>query len=169
LQQFGSHRGNEGWGGNVNIAPRLSWELGRNNTLNVDAFALTGFFRGFFTEDNSPRAGPPPPYVHTENRVRNEFNSYRVNANWVRRFADDSRLDARLGFSYFNFTPQSEFTARDASGAVALQRIVNSTGDDNTMTTVGKYTFNVMQGHNLSAGWDGAYTLRDDTRLQSDF
>ena len=169
LQQFGSHRGNEGWGGNVNLAPRLSWELGRNNTLNVDAFALTGFFRGFFTEDNSPRAGPPPPYVHTENTVRNEFNSYRVNANWVRRFADDSRLDARLGFSYFNFTPQSEFTARDASGAVALQRIVNSTGDDNTMTTVGKYTFNVMQGHNLSAGWDGAYTLRDDTRLQSDF
>jgi outer membrane receptor protein involved in Fe transport len=26
-----------------------------------------------------------------------------------------------------------------------------------------------MQGHNLSAGWDAAYTLRDDLRLQSDF
>jgi outer membrane receptor for ferrienterochelin and colicin len=169
VQQFGSRRGNEGWGGNVNVAPRLSGEVGKNNTVNVDAFALTGFFRGFFTEDNTPQSGPPPPYVHTENRVRNEFHSYRVNTNWVRRFADDSRLDARLGFSYFNFTPLSEFTARDAAGAVALQRIVNSTGDDNTLTTVGKYTLNVMQGHNLSAGWDAAYTLRDDVRLQSDF
>jgi outer membrane receptor protein involved in Fe transport len=169
VQQFGSRRGNEGWGGNMNLAPRLSWELGRNNTLNVDAFALTGLFRGFFTEDNTPRSGPPPPYVHSENRVRNEFSSYRLNANWVRRFADDSRLDARVGISHFNFKPLSVFTARDAGGAVALQRIVDSDGADTTATTVGKYTLNVMQGHNLSAGWDGAYTLRDDTRLQSDF
>jgi hypothetical protein len=29
IQQFSSLRGNEGWGGNVNIAPRLSWALGR--------------------------------------------------------------------------------------------------------------------------------------------
>lgn len=169
VQQFGSHRGNEGWGGNVNVAPRLSWTLGPNNTLNVDAFALTGLFRGFFTEDNSPRTGPPPPYVDTENRVRNKFNSYRVNANWVRRFTDDSRLDARLGFSAFDFDALSDFTARDASARVALQRIVGNIGRDNTLTTVGKYTFNVVQGHNFSAGWDGAYTLRDDQRLQSDF
>ena len=169
VQQFGSHRGNEGWGGNVNIAPRLSWALGANNTLNVDAFALTGIFRGFFTEDNTPRIGPPPPFVSTENRVRNEFNSYRVNANWVRRFADSSRLDARLGISHFDFDAASDFTGRDVSGAAALRRLVDSTGDDNTMTTVGKWTFPLLQGHNLSAGWDGAYTLRDDTRLQSDF
>ena len=164
LQQFGSHRGNEGWGGNVNLAPRLSWELGKNNTLNVDAFALTGLFRGFFTEDNTPRAGPPPPYVKTENHVSNEFHSYRLNTNWVRRFADESRLDARLGITHFDFDSMSDFTARDASTAVALQRIVDSNASDTTMTTVGKYTLNVMQGHNLSAGWDAAYTLRDDVR-----
>jgi outer membrane receptor protein involved in Fe transport len=169
VQQFGSHRGNEGWGGNVNVAPRLSWTLGPNNTLNVDAFALTGLFRGFFTEDNTPRTGAPPPYVHTENRVRNEFDSYRVNANWVRRFTGDARIDARLGFSHFDFDALSDFTARDANARVALQRIVGNIGRDNTLTSVGKYTFNVMQGHNLSAGWDGAYTLRDDQRLQSDF
>ena len=169
LQQFGSHRGNEGWGGNVNLAPRLSWELGKNNTLNVDAFALTGLFRGFFTEDNTPRTGPPPPYVKTENHVSNEFHSYRLNTNWVRRFADESRLDARLGITHFDFDSMSDFTARDVSTAVALQRIVDSEASDNTMTTVGKYTLNVMQGHNLSAGWDAAYTLRDDLRLQSDF
>jgi len=168
VQQFGSRRGNEGWGGNVNLAPRLSWILG-NNTLNIDAVALTGLFRGRFTEDNTPRTGPPPPFVNTENRVRSENNSYRVNANWVRRFANGSRLDAKVGVSHFDFDAASDFTARDASGAVALQRIVDSTADDNTMTTVGKHTFNVMEGHNLAAGWDGAYTLRDDVRLQGDF
>ena len=169
LQQFASHRGNEGWGGNVNLAPRLSWALGASNTVNVDAFALTGFFRGYFTEDNTPQSGPPPPYVSTQNTVRNEFHSYRLNTNWVRRFTDESRIDARLGISHFDFDAKSDFTARNAGGALALQRIVDSTASDNTLTTVGKYTHGVLKGHNLSAGWDGAFTLRDDVRLQSDF
>ena len=169
VQQYGSRRGNEGWGGNVNLAPRLSWALGANNTLNVDAFALTGLFRGHFTEDNTPRIGTPPPYLNTDLRLRNQNNAYRLNANWVRRFANSSRLDARLGISHFDFDAASTFIARNASGAVALQRGVDSTVDDNTATTVGKYTFPVMQGHNLATGWDGAYTLRGDVRLQGDF
>src|SRR5258706_12131857 len=169
VQQYASHRGAEGWGGNVNIAPRLSWTLGANNTLNIDAFALTGLFRGRFTEDNTPQIGAPPPYVTTDLRFRNENNSYRTNANWVRRFADNSRLDARVGLSHFDFDAASTFIAKDASGATALLRTVDSTADDTTMTTVGKYTFPVMRGHNLATGWDGAYTLRGDTRLQGDF
>jgi outer membrane receptor for ferrienterochelin and colicins len=169
VQQFGSMRRNEGWGGNANVAPRLSWALGPNNTLNIDAFALTNLFRGHFTEDNTPGIGPPPPYVNTDLRVRNENNSFRLNANWVRRFADNARLDARVGISHFDFDAAATFIARNAQGAEALQRIVNNKADDNTMTSVGKYTFNVMQGHNLAAGWDGAYTIRDDVRLQGDF
>src|SRR5258706_8954124 len=151
------------------MAPRLSWTLGANNTLNIDAFALTGLFRGRFTEDNTPQIGAPPPYVTTDLRFRNENNSYRINANWVRRFADNSRLDARVGLSHFDFDAASTFIAKDASGATALLRTVDSTADDTTMTTVGKYTFPVMRGHNLATGWDGAYTLRGDTRLQGDF
>ena len=169
IQEFGSIRQGEGFGGNLNLAPRLSWNLGPNNTLNVDAFALTGLFRGHFTEDNTPRVGPPPPYLNSELRIRNENQSYRMNANWVRRFADGARLDARVGFSHFEFESDSSFIARDTSGRDALQRVVNSTAEDNTLTTVGKYTFNLMQSHNLAFGWDAAYTLRDDTRLQGDF
>src|SRR5262249_20808158 len=58
---------------------------------------------------------------------------------------------------------------RDSSGATALQRVVDSTAADTTMTTVGKYTFNFLPGHNLAAGWDGAYTIRHDVRNQGDF
>jgi outer membrane receptor protein involved in Fe transport len=169
VQRFASRRGNEGWGGNMNVAPRLSWTLGPNNTLNLDAFALTGLFRGRFTEDNTPQVGPPPPYVNTDLRVRNQNNSYRVNANWVRRFADNARLDARLGVSHFDFDAAATFAARDVSGATALIRVVDSTAHDTTTTTVGKYTFPVVRGHNFATGWDGAYTMRGDDRLQADF
>jgi outer membrane receptor for ferrienterochelin and colicins len=168
-QQFGSRRGAEGWGGNVNIAPRLSWALGKDNTLNVDAFALTGLFRGRFTEDNTPRSGAPPPYVSTDLHFRGENDSYRVNANWVRRFAAGARIDARVGISHFSFDASSTFVGKDLRGATALQRVVDSTADDTTVTTVGKYTFNLLAGHNLAAGWDGAYTLRHDVRNQGDF
>lgn len=167
-QHYSSRRRNEGFGGNANVAPRLSWNLGPNNTLNLDAFALSGLFRGYFIEDNTPRAGPPPPYVDTALRIRNEFQSYRANANWVRRFADNSRLDARLGVSHFEVDSASTFDARDASRALALVRTVDSTWDDNSLTTVGKYTFPVVKGHNVAGGWDAAYSMRNDVRLQGD-
>lgn len=168
VQHFGTHRHNEGFGGNFNVAPRLSWNLGPNNTLNLDAFAITGLFRGHFTEDNSPRVGPLPPYVNTDLRVGNEFQSYRANANWVRRFADGARLDAKLGVNYFDFEGSSTFDARNAGGLTALQRTVESTASSTSFTTVGKYSFPVAQGHNFAVGWDGAYDMRDDTRLQGD-
>jgi outer membrane receptor protein involved in Fe transport len=169
VQHFGSNRRNEGFGGNFNFAPRLAWVLGPNNTLNLDGFALYGSFRGHFTEANTPRVGPPPPYVDTSLRISNENASFRANANWVRRFADDARLDARLGISHFDFDSASTFDARNLAGMTALQRIVESTISDTSLTTVGKYSFPVAQGHNFAAGWDGAYQVRDDGRLQGDF
>lgn len=168
LQHYSSRRRNEGWGGNTNLAPRVAWNLGPNNTLNLDAFALYGIFRGYFIEDNTPRFGPPPSYVDTGLRIRNENTSFRTNANWVRRFADNARLDARLGVSHFQFDSASTFDARDARGLTTLQRVVDSTVEDTSLTTVGKYSFPVTQGHNFASGWDGAYSLRDDVRLQGD-
>lgn len=167
-QQFGSIRSNEGWGGNFNLAPRLSWNLGPDNTLNLDGFALFGLFRGHFTEANTARLGPPPPNVDTSLRIRNENASFRANANWVRRFADNARLDARLGVSRFDFESGSTFDAVNVAGITTLQRIVDSAIAQTSLTTVGKHTFPVAQGHNFAAGWDGAYEMRDDVRLQGD-
>lgn len=168
VQHYSGRRHHEGWGSNGNLAPRLSWNLGPNNTVNLDAFALYGIFRGNFPEDSTPRIGPPPPYVDTALRIRNENASFRANANWVRRFADNSRLDARLGVSHFEFDSFSTFDAKDVRGLTTLQRVVDSTIEDTGMTTVGKYTFPVLQGHNMSTGWDGAFNRRDDVRLQGD-
>jgi outer membrane receptor protein involved in Fe transport len=74
-----------------------------------------------------------------------------------------------VGVSHFDFDASSTFIGKDLSGATALQRIVDSTANDTTTTTIGKYTFNFLPGHNLAAGWDAAYTARDDVRLQGDF
>ena len=169
VQHYGSRRRNEGWGANANLAPRLSLNLGPNNTLNFDGFALHGIFRGHFIEDNTPRSGPPPPHVDTRLRIRNAFDSFRGNANWVRGFDSGARLDARVGFSRLDVESASSFDARDAGRVTTLERTVDTTFDDNTLTSVGKYTLPVVQGHNFAAGWDGAYTARGDVRLQGDF
>ncbi len=167
-QFYLSRRRNEGWGANGNIAPRLSWNLGTNHTLNLDAFLLYGNFRGHFIEDNQPVVGAPPPYVATDLRIRNDNVSFRGNGQWVRRFADASRIDAKFGFGAFNFDSASSFAADDIRGVRTLERTVDSTIEDRTFTSAGKYTFPVVKGHNLAGGWDGAWTLRDDTRLQQD-
>ena len=169
VQHYSSRRRNEGWGGNGNLAPRIALALGPNNTLNFDGFALHGIFRGHFIEDNTPRFGPPPPYVDTDLRIRNSFDSFRANANWVRRFDSGARLDARVGFSRLDVENDATFDARNVSGVTTLERVVDTTFDDNTLTSIGKYTLPVVQGHNFATGWDTAYTDRGDVRLQGDF
>lgn len=169
VQHYGSRRRNEGWGANANLAPRASLALGANNTLNFDGFALHGFFRGHFIEDNTPRVGAPPPYVDTALRIRNAFDSFRANANWVRRFDGGARLDARIGMSHLDVESASTFDARDVDRATTLERLVDSTFQDTTLTSIGKHTLAVVEGHNVAVGWDGAYTDRGDVRLQGDF
>ena len=168
VQRYTSRRVNEGWGGNGNLAPRVSWTLGPNNTLNLDGFALHGIFRGYFTEGFTSLAGPPPPHMDTSLRIRNSFDSFRANANWVRRFDSGSRLDARLGVSRLDVENLANYEALDVNRVSVLQREVVGDFVDTTFTTVGKYTFPVVKGHNVAAGWDGAYTNRDDVRLQGD-
>lgn len=167
-QHFLSRRRNEGWGANGNIAPRLSWNLGPNNTFNLDAFALHGTFLGHFIEDNQPLVGDPPPYVATDLRIRNANTTFRANTQWVRRFDDGSRIDAKLGATAFDFDSASTFVADNFARLRTLERIVDSTIRDVGLTTNGKYSFPIMKGHALVAGWDGAMNERDDTRLQQD-
>ncbi|HUP30943.1 MAG TPA: TonB-dependent receptor plug domain-containing protein, partial [Usitatibacter sp.] len=165
-QHYVSRRRNQGWGANGNLAPRLSWNLGANNTLNLDAFALYGTFLGHFIEENSPVLGAPPPYVDTDLRIRNSNKVGRANAQWVRRFADGSRVEAKFGATAFGFDSASTFVADNISGVRTLERTVDSTIRDVGLTAQGKYSFPLVKGHSLVAGWDGAWNERDDTRLQ---
>jgi outer membrane receptor for ferrienterochelin and colicins len=167
-QFFLSRRRNAGWGANANVAPRLSWNLGANHTFNLDAFAWRGMFRGHFIEDNRPIFGDAPPYVATDLRIRNENATFRANGQWVRRFDDGSRVDAKFGATAFDFDSASTFVADNVDRIRTLERTVDSTIRDLGLTTNGKYSFPLMKGHALVAGWDGAYNKRDDTRLQHD-
>ncbi len=168
-QFYLSRRRNEGWGANANIAPRLSWDLGANNTVNLDAFAFHNLFRGHFIEDNRPVIGDPPPYVSTDLRIRNGNSTLRANGQWVRRFDDGGRVDAKIGATAFSFESDSIFVADDVARVRTLERTVDSTIRDVGLTSTGKYTLPVMKGHSVVAGWDGAWNERDDTRLQQDF
>ena len=169
VQDYFSRRRNEGFGANANIAPRLAWVLGEGNTLNLDAFALYNAFHGHFIEDNQPpRVGPPPPYVATDLRNRSDNQSYRVNGQWVRRFPGGGKIDAKLGVSAFEFDAGSTFVADGAGGVRTLERTIDSTIADYSLTTIGKYTLPIVKGHSISSGWDGAWTERNDTRLQQD-
>jgi outer membrane receptor for ferrienterochelin and colicins len=168
MQYFDSRRRNEGWGANGNLAPRLSWNLGKGHTFNLDSFLAAGMFRGHFIEDNTPVSGPPPPYVSTDLRLANENMTFRTNANYVRRWDDASRIDAKAGYTFARFDAGSGFDAYDVTGVQTLRRTVDSQVEDHGVSSQGKYTFPVTTGHNLSAGWDGALNQRADVRLQQD-
>ena len=167
-QYFLSRRQNEGWGYNGNIAPRLSWNLGTGHTVNLDAFLFGNTFHGHFIEDNTPVLGEPPPYVSTDLRVNNRNGTFRTNGQWLKRFEGGGRIDAKVGVTAFALESDSVFVANDVIGVQTLERTVDSTIRDNGFTTLGKYSFPIVKGNSLVAGWDAAWNDRDDTRLQRD-
>lgn len=168
VQRYLIRRPQEGWGTNFNTAPRVSWTLVPNSTLNVDAFLSRNLFRGHFIEDETPLSGLPPPYVTTDLRIRNTNTNARLNGQWVRRWEDGARLDAKLGVTGFDVTSTSGYTADDVRGVRTLERSVDSTTSDRGVTTTGKYTFPLVKGNAISSGWDAGWNTRDDTRLQQD-
>lgn len=168
LELYRSRRRNEGFGANGNLAPRLSWNLGKGHTFNLDAFLAGGFFRGHFIEDNTPVFGPPPPYVSTDLRLANNNATFRSNANYVRRWEDGARIDAKAGYTFARFDVGSGFDAYDADRRQTLRRTVDSLIEDHGVSSQGKYTFRITTGHALSTGWDGAFNRRRDDRLQRD-
>ncbi len=168
FQVYDFHRNNLGWGLNANLTPKLTWTLDKGHTFSWDTFAGYNQFRGHFREDSVPITGAPPQYTDTDLRTGSESGTFRTNAQWIRRFDDGSRIDARIGVTTFRFDGDSGYTADNAAGIQTLERRVESAIQDSGISSNGKYTFPLLAGHALVTGWDGAYNKRGDTRLQRD-
>lgn len=168
FQVYDFGRNNQGWGINANLTPKLTWTLDKGHTFSWDTFAGYNQFRGHFREVSEPILGAAPPFTDTDLRTGSNSATFRSSGQWIRRFDDGSRIDARIGATTFRFDGDSGYTADNAGGIQTLERRVESTIHDNGISSNGKYAFPLLAGHALVTGWDGAYNKRGDTRLQRD-
>jgi outer membrane receptor protein involved in Fe transport len=167
-QHYVTDQSSRGEGENVGFTPRLAWTPGKDNTLNLDGFINANHFHGVFAERSTPFVGAPPQYASNTNDFHSHFVASRVNATWIRKLADNARLEAKAGLNYNHRSSHVNFDAFDGNDVFILHRTVDSTAADSGATTQGKYVLPFVASHAFNVGWDGAFSMRRENRLQHD-
>jgi outer membrane receptor protein involved in Fe transport len=152
----------------IGLAPRVNWNIGAGDTLTSQSFLNANRFNGNASEHEVTTLGAFPPYTFDNQRVKSEAVSARTNINWVHKLADSAKLDVKVGLDYNHRSSDVSLLGFDENNQPDLQRTANSASSDKGFTWVGKYSAPFVTDHSIVVGWDGAYSKRNDSRLQED-
>ncbi len=157
-----------GTGEGIGVSPKLSWELGKGNTLAWESFLNYFRFNGDFDERSTTFLGTPPTYASDRLPYRQSTTSLRENLNWNRLLDKGARIEAKLGLNYNHRSSLAIFDGYDDAGTFLLHRTVDGHASDDGVTLKGKYAFPLVAGHSFEAGWDGELSQRTEDRHQVD-
>ncbi|WP_168710081.1 TonB-dependent siderophore receptor [Massilia sp. Mn16-1_5] len=146
-----------------NLAPRLNWALDNGDSLTSQSFVNSARFRLHNRQVTTTTLGAPAPYPVLDSSVRSDNDVVRTEVNWVHKMADGAKLDVKASLiGGWNTTDNRRWTP--AGSPRAVDNLVHLEADEQGATTVGKYSKTIMQGHQLGMGWDGGYSVRNDSR-----
>jgi outer membrane receptor protein involved in Fe transport len=152
----------------ASLAPRLNWALDGGDTLSwqslLDIARIDS--HGGSHETTLQGDATRSPVSSYSSRIRND--ALRSDASWSHQMADGGKLTAKAGINVNQRDIDYVFRGADAASVPWLVRKVTSSASDNSATSSGKYNTPLWPGHSFSAGWDGSYTRRRETRVQRD-
>lgn len=151
----------------LELSPRLNWTLENGDTITSQSFLNRYVFRSHQDRGINTLLGAPPAYdgVHVDNHSINTFA--RTEVNWVHKFGEGARLDAKLGVNR-NAADGQWLEDDSRTGRLALDHDVLSRNRESGISTTGKYSTPLVPGHALALGWELGYTTREDWRIQRD-
>lgn len=148
----------------LELSPRLNWNLENGDTLTSQSFFNQNIFKS--TIDRGFE-GDAPFYdgVHVINQNKTVF--MRSDVNWVHKFGEGAKLDAKIGGN--RLRSKGQWYETDARhGVDALQHDVFSGVREWGVSSTGKYSAPMGADHALALGWEMGFTDRDDWRNQRD-
>ena len=159
-----------GWGtfNALGFAPRVNWNLENGDTVTTQSFINANRFSGYNKELSTTALGALPVYVSDFQRIQSDFTMLRTNLNWIHKLADSAKLDVKLGVNYNKRNSDVNFLGYDIGNSQILDRKVTSGASDKGLTFSGKYSAPFVENHAFVFGWDGAYSKRNENRLQND-
>jgi outer membrane receptor for ferrienterochelin and colicins len=152
----------------INISPRLNWVLDGGDTLTWQAFLNAHRFANENTARVDTPLGSPPQYPALDASMSNTNAFLRTDLNWVHKLASGSKLDMKIGGQVGRLGNTQHRDGFDSAGAQTLRSGTESKGTDRGISSTGKYTNPLVEGHALALGWDGGYNTRDDNRYEFD-
>lgn len=150
------------------LSPRINWNLGPGQVVTSQTFINVGDYRGDARERVTTLLGAAPTYPGTDTDIDSRNGMVRSDLSWTRRVGEAGKLDLKIGANYAhraNDTPQVYYYPGNVA---ALDRHIDSVATDKGVTGSGKYSVPIAAGHAFAAGWDGAYALRDEDRVEND-
>lgn len=149
-----------------NLSPRINWTLGPGDVITSQSFVNINRFRGDNTERVTTLVGAAPPFSGTNVDIDSKVALLRSDLSWTRRLSAGAKLDMKAGVNYNQRETSAPSVFYDAADKLVLTRLVTSDSSDKGVTASGKYSTPIVEGHALAAGWDAAYSKRDEDRIQ---
>lgn len=152
----------------MNLNSRLNWKLDGEDSITWQTFINDGHFYSGGENRTSTLAGPAYPYPKMLSDFNGNFGNIRSDFNWVAKFADGGKLDARVVGSLTKQDRSAASLGFNAANASALDRLYTTHVRDRGMSSTGKYTAPWLEGHMLAFGWDGGRNRYRENEMQDD-
>jgi outer membrane receptor protein involved in Fe transport len=152
----------------ASFAPRVSWDLGKEQSLGWQGLIRYSRFRGEFDDRSTLLLGEPPPFPSSDTAYLASRHNVQNDFDWSRQLASGARIETKLSFDYNHRWSVAAFDGYDVNGSQILRRVVDGHSADDGVTLKGKYTFPLFTGHAVVAGWDGGYARRTEDRHELD-
>lgn len=163
-----SKRHDEGRFHALSLTPRVNWTLSDIDTLSLQGFLLLNRSHSESTQVWSSLFGAPPPYFSNQTQPADRFDLLRTDVNWVRKWQDGAKLDAKLGFNASRRDTDFRQQGFDAANFETLDAVTISSARDHGVTSVGKYATPLGDDHTLGVGWDAGISHRSESRVETD-
>jgi outer membrane receptor protein involved in Fe transport len=163
-----SDEGSRGHFEAFNISPRVNWTLGPGDVITSQSFVNINRFTGNNTERVNTLIGFAPRYQATRVQIESDSELLRSDLSWNRRLAQGAKMELKAGVNYNHRetdAPSQQYSD-SAGNALLLNRTINSGATDKGFTASGKYSTPIFEGHALATGFDGAYSKRNEDRIQ---
>ena len=145
----------------IHLMPRLSYKFDNGDTLNFQPFLVHNQGRSSADSLLEQRVGPPQrEYAYALSNGDSSATFLRGFGNWLHRIEGGAKLDVKFGFGAGRSASTSLRNQFDDAGALKDVFNDDDSARNTNLTSGGKYTKSVGQGHLLAAGWDGEATRR---------
>lgn len=156
-------------GRGFNIAPRINWKMGDDETLTLQGFFISNQFRNEGNNATQVLFSDPvksvlPASVRDSTRNRGTFSAQRVNLQYNNRFGEDRRIELRAGAGSGGADFTFDFLGRDANGAQKVTRTTTGDNRNRNATLSGKYSQYAGEAHTVTVGSELERRTRDETR-----
>lgn len=150
----------------LNVAPRLTLSGGNGDKLDIQPFLNAEHFVRRQDAQTMATVGALPTYPDDLQQYRSNTVNARLDLTWSRRFADESRLEAKGGLNVSGRNNEFHEHAWLPDGTLNLDDTTMSMVRDSGVSTTGKYSTAAIDNHAITVGWDAGWSRRRENRIQ---